>query len=30
MRDRDSMTQERISVDQIKAVILERLAAARP
>ena len=30
VRDRDSMTQERIPVDRIKAVILERLAAARP
>ena len=30
LRERDSMTQERISVDRIKAVILERLAAARP
>jgi glycyl-tRNA synthetase len=30
LRDRDTMTQERISVDRIKAVILERLAAARP
>jgi glycyl-tRNA synthetase len=30
VRDRDSMTQERVSVDQVKRVILDRLAAARP
>jgi glycyl-tRNA synthetase len=30
LRDRDTMSQERISVDRIKSVILERLAAARP
>jgi glycyl-tRNA synthetase len=30
IRDRDSMTQERVSVDQVKRVILDRLAAARP
>ena len=30
IRDRDSMTQERVSVDQVKRVILDRLAAVRP
>ena len=30
IRDRDSMTQERVAVDQVKSVILGRLAAARP
>jgi glycyl-tRNA synthetase len=30
IRDRDSMTQERVGVDQVKRVILDRLAAARP
>jgi glycyl-tRNA synthetase len=30
IRDRDSMTQERVSVDQVKRVILDRLAAIRP
>ena len=30
IRDRDTMTQERVAMDQVKAVILERLAAARP
>ena len=30
IRDRDTMTQERVSVDQVKRVILDRLAAVRP
>jgi glycyl-tRNA synthetase len=30
IRDRDSMTQERVSVEQVKRVILDRLAAVRP
>ena len=30
IRDRDSMTQERVAVDQVKRVILDRLAAVRP
>ncbi len=30
IRDRDSMTQERVGVDQVKRVILDRLAAVRP
>jgi glycyl-tRNA synthetase (class II) len=30
IRDRDSMTQERVGADQVKRVILDRLAAARP
>jgi glycyl-tRNA synthetase len=29
IRDRDSMTQERVSVDQVKRAILDRLAAGR-
>ncbi len=28
IRDRDSMTQERVAADQVKAIILQRLAAA--
>jgi glycyl-tRNA synthetase (class II) len=28
IRDRDSMTQERVAADQVKAVVLERLRAA--
>src|SRR5665213_1809121 len=30
IRERDSMTQERVGVDQVKRVILDRLTAARP
>ena len=30
IRDRDSMTQERVGVDHVRRVILDRLAAARP
>ena len=30
VRDRDSMTQDRIGVDQLKAQLLGRLSAARP
>jgi glycyl-tRNA synthetase len=30
VRDRDSMTQERVPVEGVKALILDRLAAARP
>jgi glycyl-tRNA synthetase len=29
VRDRDSMTQQRVGVDQVTAHLLERLAAAR-
>jgi len=29
IRDRDSMTQDRVAIDNIKRVILERMAAAR-
>jgi glycyl-tRNA synthetase len=29
IRDRDTMTQERVSADQVKRVVLDRLAAAR-
>jgi glycyl-tRNA synthetase len=29
IRDRDAMTQERVPVDNLKRVILDRLAAAR-
>jgi glycyl-tRNA synthetase len=30
VRDRDAMTQERISADQVTRYILDRLEAARP
>jgi len=30
VRDRDAMTQDRVPVDRVKGLILERLAAARP
>jgi glycyl-tRNA synthetase len=30
VRDRDSMTQERVSVDQVKRLILDRMSAVRP
>jgi glycyl-tRNA synthetase len=30
IRDRDSMAQDRVAVDQVRAIVLERLAAARP
>ena len=30
VRDRDSMAQDRVAADQVKQVILDRLAAARP
>jgi glycyl-tRNA synthetase (class II) len=29
IRDRDAMSQERVPVDNVKRVILERLSAAR-
>jgi glycyl-tRNA synthetase len=29
IRDRDSMTQERVPIDNVKRVILDRLSAAR-
>ncbi len=30
IRDRDTMTQERVAADQVKAIVLARLAATRP
>jgi glycyl-tRNA synthetase (class II) len=30
VRDRDSMTQERVPVEGVKQLVLDRLAAARP
>jgi glycyl-tRNA synthetase len=30
IRDRDTMTQERVAADQVKAIVLGRLASARP
>jgi glycyl-tRNA synthetase len=29
IRDRDSMTQDRVSIDRVKSTILERMAKAR-
>jgi glycyl-tRNA synthetase len=29
IRDRDSMTQDRVPIDNVKRVILDRMAAAR-
>ena len=30
IRDRDSMTQERVALDQVKRLILDRMSAVRP